>query len=296
MHKTTLEQWLVLRTVVEAGGFTRAAGLLHRSQSAVSYAVARLQERLGVTLIEIEGRQVRLTETGAALLRDAKPLLTLLDALEARARALSQGEQARVRLAVDSAYPKRRLFAVLARFAAAFPSTQLELNEVVRLGAEQARSLGDLGIVFQASDVLAEHRLEDVVLVAVARHDHPLLVGATAALSMADLTPHLQISLEDGQQPARAPEETCRRWAVNSVESAVEAVRAGLCFGWLPLHAIAERLDSGELCRLPLVSGGTRSIPLSLVFADIDHAGPATRALAQWLLQRETQTVHGETG
>ncbi|VEB42274.1 chromosome replication initiation inhibitor protein [Chromobacterium violaceum] len=44
--KTTLEQWQVLRAIVEEGGFAQAAEKLHRSQSAVSYAVARLQEQL----------------------------------------------------------------------------------------------------------------------------------------------------------------------------------------------------------------------------------------------------------
>jgi len=48
--QTTLEQWSVLRTVVESGSFARAAEQLNRSQSSVSYAMSRLQERLGVPL------------------------------------------------------------------------------------------------------------------------------------------------------------------------------------------------------------------------------------------------------
>ncbi|MBV8048951.1 MAG: LysR family transcriptional regulator [Paludibacterium sp.] len=288
MHKTTLEQWQVLQTVIEAGGFTRAAAQLHRSQSAVSYAIAQLQERLGATLIEVEGRKVRLTETGAALLRDARPLITQLDGLEARAKALTQGTQACVRFAVDSAYPKRSLFAVLKRFAADFPHTQIELSEVMRLNAEQARARSDLAIVFQTTTVLAEHRLADVELLAVAAHDHPLLQAGQTTLSTADLAPHLQVRLEDSQQPAHTGDEGKRRqWSVNTVESAREAVLSGLCFGWLPRHVIADDLTGGTLCPLPLRTGAKRSIPLSLVFADVEQAGPATRALADLLLRMD---------
>jgi DNA-binding transcriptional LysR family regulator len=284
MHRTTLEQWLVLQTVVESAGFTRAAMRLHRSQSAVSYAVAQLQERLGISLITVEGRSVRLTEAGEALLGDARPLIVQLATLETRAQALAQGAQARLRLAVDSAYSKRRLFAVLAQFEAAFPHTRLELFELMRLGAQQARAHADLGIVFQASDVLAEHRLADVELVAVAAASHPLC-AVGPALTLADLTPYLQVRLEDGVQASRAPDEMRPRlWSVNTVESAREAVCAGLCFGWLPLHAVDDLLERGVLQRLPLASGGKRSIPLSLVFADFERAGQATRALADMLL------------
>ena len=49
--RTTLEQWAVLAAVVDEGGFAQAAAALHRSQSAVSYAVARLQEALDVPLL-----------------------------------------------------------------------------------------------------------------------------------------------------------------------------------------------------------------------------------------------------
>ena len=46
LPKTTLEQWAVLAAVVDEGGFAQAAAVLNRSQSAISYSVARLQESL----------------------------------------------------------------------------------------------------------------------------------------------------------------------------------------------------------------------------------------------------------
>ena len=71
MHKTTLEQWALLEKVVELGSFAKAADETHRSQSSVSYAVSRLQEQLGVALLQPQGRRMVLTEAGQVLLREA---------------------------------------------------------------------------------------------------------------------------------------------------------------------------------------------------------------------------------
>ena len=86
--KTSLEQWRVLQAIVECGGFAQAATALNRSQSAISYTVARLQEQLGVALLAAEGRRMKLTPAGEALLRDARPLLDAVLGLERRARSL----------------------------------------------------------------------------------------------------------------------------------------------------------------------------------------------------------------
>ena len=52
--RVTLDQWRTLQAVVDHGGFAQAAEALHRSQSSVSYTVARMQEQLGAPLLRIE--------------------------------------------------------------------------------------------------------------------------------------------------------------------------------------------------------------------------------------------------
>ncbi|MFC1748652.1 LysR family transcriptional regulator, partial [Pseudomonadota bacterium] len=70
--KVSLDQWRALQAVVECGGYAQAAKQLHRSQSSVSYSVARLQEQLGVPLLEIHGRKAQLTPAGEALLNRSR--------------------------------------------------------------------------------------------------------------------------------------------------------------------------------------------------------------------------------
>ncbi len=65
--RITLEQWRSLIEVVDAGGYALAAEKLCKSQSAVSYAVQKIESLLGVKAFEIQGRRAILTPTGHML-------------------------------------------------------------------------------------------------------------------------------------------------------------------------------------------------------------------------------------
>lgn len=58
--------------------------------------------------------------------------------------------------------------------------------------------------------------------------------------------------------PARradCPQQPALPWPVNAVEAAIDAVRSGLRYGWLPRHLIARERARGELLALPLATG-----------------------------------------
>lgn len=120
--RTTLDEWEILQTVVHLGGFAPAAKQLNRSQSTISYAIARLQDHLGIRLFEIKGRRAHLTELGRILLADVEPHLAGFEQIEQRVRSLASGGESEVRLSVDSIFPNARLFAALAEFARLFPT------------------------------------------------------------------------------------------------------------------------------------------------------------------------------
>ena len=119
--KSTVDEWEILQAIVQLGGYAPAAQQLNRSQSTLSYAIARLQDRLGVKLLEVKGRKAHLTEAGRVLLGDAEPHLAGFQQLEQRAHALSSGGESEIRLSVDSIYPNERLFAALFEFTRRFP-------------------------------------------------------------------------------------------------------------------------------------------------------------------------------
>lgn len=284
---TTLEQWRVLQAVVDSGGFAQGAGALHRSQSAVSYTLARLQSQLGLPLLQTEGRRARLTATGAALLQEAQPLIEGLLRLEDRARALQQGWEAVVRLAVDSMFPTPRLLTCLAEFSAQCPDTQVELREVILSGADDALFGGEADLIIgsRVPEGFLGDRLLDVEFVAVAHPSHPLhQLGRP--LTGEDLARQLQVVIRDSG--TREPRDegwlgASRRWTVSTPETAVALLSSGFGFAWQARHRIEEALAQGMLLPLNLAAGQVRHAPLYLVLRDAELAGPATLALARIL-------------
>lgn len=291
--KTDLGQWACLRAVIDTGSFAKAAEKLNRSQSAISYAVSRLQEALGVDLLQIEGRKAILTDAGRQLLADATPLIDDLIRLEQRGQLMARGEEAVIRLLVDAVFPKSILFDVLSRFQARFPHTAVMLREVVRRPAADTPQNFDLAIVLWEKTMGMARRLMEVEMVAVAAPDHPLH-QRSGRLSFSVLARYPGLVIEGPLPSLSAPEmgEEGMQWRVNTVEAALAAVRQGLCHGWLPHHLIAEDLAAGRLKVLPLAVGGVRTLPLILTFADEEMAGPLTRALADLLIDASAQSPH----
>ena len=285
LAKTSLEQWAVLAAVVDEGGYAQAAAALHRSQSAVSYAVGRLQEELDVPLLVIEGRKAVLTPHGQTLLQRARGLLRDMNTLELLARSLKQGWEAELRLVVDAAFPREHLLKIVAELQQLCPNTQMQLSDAVLSGADEAIADGVADVVVTThvpSGYVGEFLL-DVTFIAVARPDHPLFaVGHD--LSFEDLTRHVQVVVRDSGLKHPRDEGWLgaeRRCTVSSMEASLATVKAGLAYAWLPEHVVVEPLRDGTLKALPLSNGRERRVPLYLVLVHSEVAGPAARAAVE---------------
>jgi DNA-binding transcriptional LysR family regulator len=285
LARTSLEQWAVLAAIVDQGGFSQAAEALHKSQSAVSYAVARLQESLDIALLVVEGRKAVLTPHGQTLLNRARPLLRDLETLEALAQKLKQGWEPLLRLVVDVAFPRQRLLSIVAELQQLCPNTQMQLSDAVLSGAEEAITDNGADVVVTSrlpSGFLGEFLL-NINFIAVASPAHPLL-RLERTLSTEDLVRHVQVVVRDSG--IRNPRNegwlgADRRCTVSSMEASLATVKAGLGYAWLPEHLSAECLRSGELRALPLAVGGSRSVPLHLVLVRPELAGPAARTAVE---------------
>lgn len=96
MPNITLEQWRTLISIVDAGGYAQAAEAMFKSQSAVTYAVQKIESLLNVRVFEIQGRKAVLTPTGQMLHRRALALVNEANELEQAANALSEIGRAHV--------------------------------------------------------------------------------------------------------------------------------------------------------------------------------------------------------
>lgn len=281
----SIEQWRTLLAVVDAGGYAQAAKQLHKSQSAVTYAMQKLEAVLGVTAFEIQGRKAVLTQTGQLLYRRARALLEEASGLEQAARKLSAGWEAEIGVAVEPLFPMDVLLESLARFGTESPHTRIELIESVLSGTAEALLQRKAELAIMA--IIPRGFLGDLLLpmpfVAVAHPQHPLhQLGR--ALTHRDLRRHRHLVVRDSgvsRSGNALTLEATQRWTVSNMSTSIDAVRRGYGFAWFPEDKIREELARGELKPLPLREGGVRMGALYLVFADRGAAGPGTVRLAE---------------
>lgn len=149
--------------VAETRNFTRAGQKIHRSQSAVSMQIKRLTETVGKPLIEMEGKQVRLSPMGELVLEHAQRILKVHDAAMT---AISRSEmKGRVRLGASEDYCSLFVPRILAGFNRDYPDIRVDV--ICRPSSELYTGLlrGELDLaICTALDVPGERLLEEPVV------------------------------------------------------------------------------------------------------------------------------------
>jgi DNA-binding transcriptional LysR family regulator len=142
-----VDQLRTFIAIVETGSFTRAAEVVHKTQSAVSMQMKRLEERLDRPIFARDGRASKLTEDGERLLDYARRIVKLnIEALAAFSDAELTG---RVRLGVPDDYADRYLPDIMARFSRAYPGVELTVicEPSIELGERIDANELDLAII-----------------------------------------------------------------------------------------------------------------------------------------------------
>ncbi len=146
-HVLDIDQLRTFLAIAELGSFTKAGEAVHKTQSAVSMQMRRLEERVGMQIFAKDGRQSKLTEDGQRLVEYARRMISLND--ETLAAFGNRKDVGRVKLGVPDDYADRLLPQVLAAFNRLNPSieVQVECNGSVRLGAAIREGKLDVAIV-----------------------------------------------------------------------------------------------------------------------------------------------------
>lgn len=114
--------------IAQAGSFTKAAGQLGVSQSALSYTIRTLEERIGVKLLNRTTRSVSPTQAGEHLLEDIEPLINEIDQKLGKLNAFRDLPLGTLRINSSEHAINTLLWDKLASFARDYPDVVLEIT------------------------------------------------------------------------------------------------------------------------------------------------------------------------
>ena len=234
------------RMIVEAGGLTKAAGLLHITPGALSKSMRQLENEVGGRLFAKAGRALRLTDRGQRLYNASA---ALIEAHTATLRALDEPREApsrTLRLVTNEVFATHALGALLDGALADHPAHVLELH-----GSDLERAIvdheADIGITYLPAPRigLAYRPLGDMGFGIFVR------AGAFADVDFADLpfaipTTRIDSAISDVLGIDCWPYERAARrvqYRLRSLESALELARRGLSAVFAPKFLIALHND-----------------------------------------------------
>ncbi|VFA90869.1 Cyn operon transcriptional activator [Nocardia farcinica] len=262
--------------VAEAGGFSRAAQVLHLSQQALSSSIAKLENQLGVALFDRVGRQVRLTAAGDELLSGAQALLAAGQVLARRVRDVAAAQRRAYVVAHTPAITSEEVHALLAPVRHAMPEQSVTARQIYPSELEPAVLDGRVDLALRRGTAVPN------ALAAAVIAYHPVRIAVAAGHRLAVRTSVAVTELRGERIVVWAPPgasfytdfilSTCRR---AGFEPALVVDRVQ---GTAPVTAVLDYPDAVAFVTAPRgpALGG------SVVVVDVEDP-PLTPVQALWL-------------
>ncbi len=248
--------------IVDTGSFTKAAERVHKTQSAVSMHIRRLEEQLGCALFVKHGRGARLTAEGERLIEFARRIIQVeAGALAAVSR---KGLRGAVRLGIPDDYAESFLAEILSRFNRRHPLVEVSVvcEASLELAAQVTACALELALVTDHSGFHDFELLREEPLVWAAAERFRIEDGAPIPLALGSATCIWRRAAEDALAGATRP--TRGLFFSKNFTAIGTVVRAGLAATILPASMVG-----GGLRRL----GRSEGLPdLSLTRMGLIHA------------------------
>ncbi|KTD14535.1 LysR family transporter transcriptional regulator [Legionella gratiana] len=279
MAKITLEQWRVLQAVIDEGSFAKAASKLHKSQSNISYTLAKLQDMLGLQLLQLDGRKAILTEQGVEILKLSRQITRAVKNVENGIFNLKSVYEKSLRLAIDEIFPFTVLMNVLQQFSAENQHTKLIINHGLLSGPSDQLVNGEaeLAIISKIPEGYTGNKLMDIHFIPYAHKDSSL---HQKVITHEDLYDQRYIIAQDSGLNKKRNEGWLGsefHWKVSTIEMKIQCVVHGIGFSWLPQHLVEER--NLPILPLNMEENNIRTYPVYLVHYQPEKMGPSAKLL-----------------
>jgi DNA-binding transcriptional LysR family regulator len=249
--------------IVDAGSFTKAADRVHKTQSAVSMHVRRLEEQLGCALFVKHGRGARLTEEGERLIEFARRIVQVeAGAMAALSR---KGLRGAARLGIPDDYAESFLAEILARFNRRHPLVEVSVvcEASTDIAPQVAAGALDLALITDYEGLKGLELLREEPLVWVASERFRVEQGAPIPLALGSATCCWRRAAE--QALTATPGLTRARFFSKNFTAIGTVLRAGLAATILPASLLGPGLKllgrADGLPELPLTRMGLIHAP-----------------------------------
>ncbi|AYF86379.1 LysR family transcriptional regulator [Pseudomonas sp. DY-1] len=289
---------LILVAVVDAGGFSPAARKLGMTHSAISKRVQRLEDRLGTQLLLRTTRTLALTEAGGRYVREARPILEDIRALEAAVSLDSDAPRGMLKVTSSNAFGHHHVVPAVVDFMRVYPEIKVDLtltDAIVDIRHERIDVAIRSGALSDPS--LVAQKLGSNERVVCASPTYLELNGMPARPS--DLSEHLCLKLNfesrfNDWEFRSASNRAIRlegSFSCNSVEAIRTVCLAGVGIARLPAFMVRDDLASGRL--IPLLKDFSRSSDAAIYALRVasDFVPARTRVFIEFLSARFASTT-----
>jgi len=284
----------VLAAVVEAGNFVKAAGALGLTPSGVSRAIARLEARVGVRLLDRTPRAVSLTDEGRRFHAQVLPLLGGLEDAATEAAGAANAVQGRLRVNVDPWIARLVLAPRLQSFMGAYPDLSLEILVRDRLGDMIAEGV-DVAVRFgepEPSTLIARKLLDTRIIACAApsylarrgRPEHPKELVHHDCLMYRDPVTGRPFPWEFHRRGRVVEVEADGRLVFNELATKLTACAAGLGIAQTVEFGVEPLFAAGELVQI-LKDWAEERFPLYAYHPSRNLPPAKVRAFLDFLLE-----------
>jgi DNA-binding transcriptional LysR family regulator len=288
----------LLATVAEAGSFVRAAEALNITASGVSRAVARLEERMGVRLLDRTTRSLALTAEGQRLYDEAAPLLAGIERAAGDVAGSAATVRGRLHVDLDPFFARLFLSRHLADLLARHPELILDLTtrevagDLVKDRIDLAIRFGEPAAASPVMRKLLETRILTVASPAyLKRHgrpDHPTALGKHACILFRNPVTGRPFDWEFHRGKKKLVVPVQGRITVSDVWTMIDTCVAGAGVAQVMALDIGALLDAGKLVDL-FPDWPDERFPLYALYPSRQHAPAKVKAFLDFVLARIDQ-------
>ena len=244
------ELLLVFKTAIETGSFSATARKLNKAPSAISMAITQLEDELALNLFDRSKREPKPTAEALSLYQKTLHTLAVMQEWHNHALQLSDQEEAILSIAFSTELENLRWTKIYQQLSQKYPLLKLEILTLPQEVALEYVLSGRLNFAVLLERENLDNREQFTAIgkenmVAVISPKHPLF---KQKVKYEDFLQHRQMIFTTGQSHSTPILQIAyQTWQTDNQYFAVDIIKAGLAWGFLPQSFIQDDLYTGQL-------------------------------------------------